>query len=146
MEKKIRVLMISSQYPPIIGGGGSYAYYLANELANNEYVKVNMLTTVVKGEPGVKIYKDGRLVIHRKDFDSAQAMHHEGAIKKGLDLCRKFRPDIIHGNHVAGALVGMHLKASFGIPLVVTLHKTPQVGFDESITKINPTYSYIKLL
>jgi D-inositol-3-phosphate glycosyltransferase len=72
-------------------------------------------------------------------------MPYEEAISYGLTICAKHEPKIIHGQHIDGALVGMSLKASFNIPLVLTIHKTPLMSsFDESLPKRKAVYSTLK--
>ena len=146
MYDLLKVLIISKQFPPTMGGGGSHASYLASELSLKKDVQVDVLTSVIGTKP-IEIAIPGKnLIIHRVDFGHTESLHYEGAIKRGLQLCEGIEPDIIHGQHIAGALIGLHLKASFGMPLVVTLHKTPKSNWDETITRRAPIYSYLKLL
>jgi glycosyltransferase involved in cell wall biosynthesis len=140
-----KVLVISSQFTPTIGGGGAHTYYLVNQLCNSKTANVRVLTSHVPGLLWHEKIKNG-LVIHRADFKHTESLIYESAIVKGLEICETFRPDIIHGQHIDGALVGLHLKSSYNIPLVVTIHKTPLLRFDESIPKRFPIYSFLKLL
>ncbi|OFX54757.1 MAG: hypothetical protein A2046_00465 [Bacteroidetes bacterium GWA2_30_7] len=142
---KIKVLIISGQYPPTVGGGGTHAYYLANELISNKKVNVTVLTSHIKGLPKDEKNSKG-LEIYRVDFKHSESLIYEAAIAKGLEICEKKSPDIIHCQHIDGTIIGLHLKASFNIPLIVTLHKTPLLRFDDSIPKRVPLYSNIKLL
>lgn len=146
MSDRLKILIISKQFPPIIGGGGSHAFYLASELSLKEEVEAHVLTSSVGTKPSQKAMPGKRLFVYRVDFGHTASLPYNGAINKGLQLCGSIKPDIIHGQHMAGALVGLHLKASLGIPLVVTLHKTPRSKWDETITRRDPLYSYMKLL
>lgn len=146
MPDQLKILIISKQFPPTIGGGGSHAFYLASELSLKKRVRVYVLTSAIGTKPSQKSMPKKNLVIHRVNFEHTKSLHYEGAIKRGLQLCESIKPDIIHGQHMAGALIGLHLKASFGIPLVVTLHKTPRSRWDETIKKRDALYSYINLL
>ncbi len=146
MFDQLKILIISKQFPPIIGGGGSHAFYLASELSLKEEVQVHVLTSAIGTKPSRKAIPKKNLVVYRVDFTHTESLHYDGAIKRGLQLCESVKPDIIHGQHMAGALIGLHLKASFGIPLVVTLHKTPRSRWDETITRRDSLYSYMKLL
>jgi glycosyltransferase involved in cell wall biosynthesis len=146
MSDQLKILIISKQYPPTMGGGGAHASYLANELSLKEEVQVHVLTSAIGTKPHQKDNTDKNLVEYRVNFGHTESLHYDGAIKKGLQLCESIEPDIIHGQHIAGALIGLHLKASFGMPLVVTLHKTPKSRWDETITRRDPIYSYLKLL
>lgn len=146
MSNQLNVLIISKQFPPIIGGGGSHAFYLASELSLKTRVQVHVLTASTGTKPRQKLMPGKNLFIYRVDFGHTVSLPYEGAIKRGLQLCGSIAPDIIHGQHWAGALIGLHLKASFGIPLVVTIHKTPRLGWGQTITKRDSLYSYMKLL
>ena len=150
VSPNLKILIISKQFPPNIGGGGAHANYLADALAK-EGVKVIVLTSTSKKSKTInnpkQEHRENGLVIHRKDFEQlTQTLHYESPIECGLRLCEETVPDIIHGQHLAGALIGLHLKASFGIPLVVTIHKTPLSTWDETKPKQHSTYSYLKLL
>lgn len=149
-DRQLKVLIISKQYPPIIGGGGSHAYYLARELSLKEWVQVYVLTSSIGTKPPVHDHREDKehprnLIEYRVDFGNTQSLHYENAIKKGLELCNNVKPDVIHGQHIAGSLIGLHLKAAFNKPLVVTLHKTP-IEWDDTKTQTDPIYSYIKCL
>lgn len=144
VSDKLKILIISKQFPPIIGGGGSHANYLARALSKND-AQVIVLTSTVKNKPKEHRVNDN-LVIYRKYFEPTQSLPYESAIESGLGICEKIVPDVIHGQHLAGAFIGLHLKASFGIPLVVTLHKTPLSTWDETKPKQHSAYSYLKLL
>jgi len=146
MSDQLKILIVSKQFPPTVGGGGSHADYLARELSRKEGTQVHVLTSAIGTKPSEEAKSGKNLIIHRLDFGHTESLHYESAIRRGLQLCEKIEPDIIHGQHIAGALIGLHLKASFGMPLVVTLHKTPKSRWDETITRRAPIYSYLKLL
>jgi glycosyltransferase involved in cell wall biosynthesis len=150
VSPNLRILIISKQYPPDIGGGGAHAEYLAKALAEKG-AKVIVLTSTPKTSetsinPNQEHRENNNLVICRTDFNFTETLHYETPIELGLRLCKNTVPDIIHGQHIAGALIGLHLKASFGIPLVVTIHKTPLSQWDETKPKQHSTYSFLKLL
>lgn len=150
VSHNFNILIISKQFPPDIGGGGAHASYLAEALAR-EGAKVTVLTSTSKtsetsNNPNQGHRENNNLVIYRADFNSTETLHYETPIESGLRLCQNTVPDIIHGQHIAGALIGLHLKASFGIPLVVTIHKTPLSQWDETKPKQHSTYSFLKLL
>jgi glycosyltransferase involved in cell wall biosynthesis len=130
-----------------MGGGGSHAYYLAHALSlSDKNIKVHVLTSSDKNEAinDPSPYKN--LTIHRTKFVHTDLLFYDGVINKGLELCEKIKPDIIHGQHLVGVHIGLHLKAAFNKPLVVTLHKTPLLIWEPSEIKSNAQYCNIKLL
>jgi glycosyltransferase involved in cell wall biosynthesis len=146
-NRRLKILVICGQYPPTIGGGGTHTSYLCNELSNikSPGAKVALITSHIQDTSKFEKKRNG-LEIHRVDFKHSESLIYESAISKSLLICEKFEPDIIHGQHIDGAMIGLHLKASFNIPLIVTLHKTPLIRYDNSIPKRNSVYSNIKLL
>lgn len=148
-NSQLKILLVSKQYPPAIGGGGSHVSYLARELSRKEGVLVHVLTSAIRNKPKVWDHRRSKpyrnLIEHRVGFGHSESLHFEAAIKEGLELCERIEPHVIHGQHMAGALIGLHLKASFNKPLLVTLHKTP-IEWDSTKTQRNPVYSYMKFL
>lgn len=145
-SNRLRILIVSKQYPPTIGGGGSHAFYLASELSLRKDVDVHVLTSTVRNKPHYERIKERNLVVHRVNFGHTETLPYEGAIRKGLQLCKSINPHIIHGQHIAGSLIGLHLKAAFKKPLVITLHKTPMLNWEPTKIKNEPLYSFIKFL
>ena len=142
---ELRILIIVGQFPPMMGGGGTLAYYLADALSQVSGIRVDVLTSVFKHKPRNEII-NRNLTIHRVKFKHTHTLHYDGPIQRGLQLCKENNPNVIHGHHMDGSLIGLHLKASYDIPLVVTLHKTPMAKFDKELWKRNSIYSYMKLL
>ncbi|MBI3814578.1 MAG: glycosyltransferase family 4 protein [Nitrospinae bacterium] len=145
MPKQLKILLISKQYPPAMGGGGAHSFYLADALARHPDVQIHVLTSSAKNMPPEEKIRNKNLFIHRIDFGHSMALPYEPAIQKGLQLCKDICPHLLHAQHTGGSLIGLHLKASFHLPLLVTLHKTP-IKWDKKIVERAPLYSYMKLL
>lgn len=143
----MRILIISSQYPPTIGGGGTHSSYLANALATlkSKNVEICVLTSSIP-PLSKRERKLDRLEIVRSDFELSGNTIYEAALTNALELCRTFKPHLIHGQHIDGAIVGLQLKAAFDIPLIITLHKTPMLRYDDSLPQRSSTYSTIKMI
>ncbi len=141
----MRILIICSQYPPDQGGGGSHTFYLAAELAELGS-EVHVLTG--RTPTAQRTYRDpGKpLTVHRVNFFSRGTFSHRDAVEAALKLCRKVRPDIVHGQHFPGAHIALRLKAAFGIPLVLTLHKTPEIGDATTLIQRDDSYSEMRFL
>lgn len=63
-------------------------------------------------------------------------------LDNALKICREVDPDVIHGNHFDGTIIGLCLKHSFGKPLVSTLHKTPLLFFPHEIVRRRAYYCF----
>jgi glycosyltransferase involved in cell wall biosynthesis len=142
------VLIISSQYPPEVGGGGAHVFYLANGLASLENAsgrhkcEVHVLTA---STPVRRVLERRRpnLWVHRVSFDPCGSVILQRAVEYGLELCRTLKPEIVHAHHFEGCHVGQHLKAAFGMPLIVTFHKTPYGGCVSDLAQRDARYSAI---
>lgn len=141
----IKLLLVSTQYPPNIGGGGSLAYYLAVELARLGDVEVHVLTALLPNSPA-EFQPSPNLFVHRVNMAASSRLEFGPAIHKGLHLCGKHQIDVVHGHHFPGAHIGLRLKTSFEIPLVVTLHKTPLLRRDRQLVRTDPVYSDMQFL
>jgi glycosyltransferase involved in cell wall biosynthesis len=146
MKKRITVLIISKQYPPDIGGGGTHAYYLAHTLATNNDIKVHVITSQFGNLPAEQRMKSN-FTVFRIKFENSFALPYEPTIANCMELINKekIKPDIIHAHHITGTYLGMHLSCSYQIPLISTIHKTPII-WDNTIIKRAPIYSHLKLL
>jgi glycosyltransferase involved in cell wall biosynthesis len=145
-KKHVKVFLLTGDYPPVIGGVSSHVNYLANEL-----VKVGAQVTVLAGgrEPGLPSNEivDG-VRIHRvdSDFRGLPCVEFEGALKAALELTREILPDVVHAHQYAAAMIGLCIRDVFNIPLVVTVHTTPKVKWNDMLPKTESPYSVFKHL
>lgn len=149
----MRILLITSQFPPTPGGGGAYTHYLSTALcslgASHGKCDVAVLTSGI-GPPRVERLLQN-LEVHRGGFTRDGKVPYYATVSYGLDLCRSFRPQVIHGQHYDGAYVTTQLKASFPrVVSCVTLHKSPsgaQVkGHQKSDPQMAAILSYLPLV
>lgn len=137
-----RVLIITTEYPPDIGGGGMFAHYLSHALSHFDI------------ETHVLIGRRGKALPLQSDSDNL--FFHQVRVKtnpgvctsislldSALRICREDKPDVIHGNHFDGTIVGACAKHSFQKPLVSTLHKTPLLFFPRDIVRRRAYYSFL---
>jgi glycosyltransferase involved in cell wall biosynthesis len=134
-------MMITGDYPPKIGGVSSHAEYLASAL-----VELGSHVTVLTGGRGPNESTNEILngvKIHRisSDFRGLARVDFESALKKGLEIAREDRPDVIHAQHYPSALIGLAIKHSLEIPLAVTIHTTPKTHWDPLLVKTQAPYS-----
>lgn len=128
----MRILLITSQYPPQPGGGGIYCRYLCDALCspNRESGRCDV-AVLTSGSAAKQVERHAsNLWVHRGPFSRDGKVPYESTIKYGINLCRTFRPDIIHGQHFDGVYVATQLKASLGdTPVCATFHKSPTGQF-----------------
>ncbi|HXW11768.1 MAG TPA: glycosyltransferase, partial [Nitrososphaeraceae archaeon] len=155
LSGKIRILMVSPEYPPINGGVGRYTHNLVNELKRQ----------------GLDVYVacDNR---GKGDFVglSPNNMHNSEIL---LDLVNKIKPDVVHIQYEPG-LYGLELHSlrpnnihttidlfynECKIPIVTTFHsgynfrqwmRIPQIKINKkeslSISEKNPSNNKYNLL
>lgn len=131
-RRKLRVLIVSDEYQPVIGGAARSVETLAHSLARQGHT-VEVATAWQPDTPGREV-RDG-IPVHRiRDLTSRAGWlsedperHHappfpdpEAAIRLRA-LVRRFRPDVVHAygwlaHSAAAALVGKR------VPLVLSLH------------------------
>lgn len=126
----MRILLVSSQFPPDIGGGGAYTYYLATALSSFSQTSAKSachVQVLTGGASNPTVERRSQFLhVHRGTFSREGRVPFEATIQYGLDLCRRFAPTIVHGQHFDGAYVALQLKAAFPDLLAcATLHKSP---------------------
>lgn len=149
---RLRILMLAEQYPPAVGGGGSHAYYLSRQLtfSGRGPSAAEVLVLTAYGPQRTRAEDDvphhDTLRIHPMPFSMKGKVPYALAVEGAVHAHRNFQPDVVHGQHLAGALVGLHVRAVTGTPLVVTLHKTPLEIRDKSLPTRYATYAFMKML
>lgn len=132
----MRILVINYEFPPLGGGAGNVAAYIARHVAS-QGVKVAVLTSHFRGLPRKEVI-DG-YVIHRVPVLRRHVYRCSlyemlsfvvNSIIPSWRLARQFRPDLvhIHSGFPTGPL-GYWLKVTLGIPYIMTLHGGEVPGF-----------------
>lgn len=135
---KMKVLLVSWEYPPVvIGGLGRHVHHLATELATagHDVVVLSRQPTATDphSHPTSDRLAEGVRVIaaaedpHEFTFGAdmmawALAMGH-AMVRAGLGLS-DWRPDIVHAHDWLVAHPAVALAESFDVPLVSTIHAT----------------------
>jgi glycosyltransferase involved in cell wall biosynthesis len=136
-KKKIDILMISAAYPPDPGGVASHVYYLSHALSRltRDSASRRRICNVHVATGGEIRHREGippNLMVHwiaggkSRHFASAGDVPFEPAIRYLLQHWREIRADIVHAHDFESLHIGMMMKAAFGIPLVVTVHRVPK--------------------
>jgi glycogen(starch) synthase len=135
---KMKILMLSWEYPPVvIGGLGRHVHHLATELAmaGHEVVVLSRRPTATDphSHPTTDDMVEGVRVIaaaedpHEFTFGIDMmawtlAMGH-AMVRAGLGLA-DWRPDVVHAHDWLVAHPAVALAQSFDVPLVSTIHAT----------------------
>lgn len=128
----MRVLLVAFEYPPVIGGGSSYNENLVKALRMQGIV-VRVVTGGKNGSEDIHRYEElsdgvkGKLDMYR-------------ATDILIENIRDFKPDIIHTLHYLENILAQVANVNFGLPLVSTLNRTPDVP--GKIVSINGKWSF----
>jgi len=128
-EKKLKILIINYEFPPLGGGGGIASYDLALEWANHG--QVDVLTSdfaglkSVENVNGINVFRTR--IFFRKSRDAATFISMLSFLITGFitgfNLCRQNRYDVINTHFaVPSGPLGYLLGRLFRIPNVLSLH------------------------
>jgi len=109
----MRVLLLTWNFPPTIGGIEYVAAHLFHGLAAAGS-EVEVVTRAAPGAPD-----DPRIHRARRAGLPAFLFH---ALRRGAASCRRWRPDLVVCASVVAALPAYLLRRAFGIPYVVLVH------------------------
>lgn len=140
----LRVLLLTSGYPPIVGGAEAYAATLADGLAglgHDVLVLTDHLDGVGGGDPaGYSAHADGnsdtpgtpgpevrRLARYRALLADPSKLRWEqmafGILPELEQTLEQWRPDVIVANGLETAVLGRMVAYELGVPLVGSFHE-----------------------
>ncbi|WP_082687549.1 glycosyltransferase family 4 protein [Curtobacterium oceanosedimentum] len=132
----MRVLILTDNYPPVVGGAETYAYDLATGLVKKGH-NVTVYTDgerqsalVTTWENGVEVVRDGTYWSMLKRHGSAWENLMFGRVSTIEALLQDRQFDLVHANNHDTAVLGAIIKIATGWPLVVTNH---EVGRQNSL-------------
>ncbi len=135
---KMKILMLSWEYPPVvIGGLGRHVHHLATELvtAGHEVVVLSRRPTatdphshsttdeIAEGVRVIAAAEDPHEFTFGADMMAWTLAMGHAMVRAGLGLA-DWRPDVVHAHDWLVAHPGIALAQSFDVPLVSTIHAT----------------------
>lgn len=137
----MKILMVATEFPPIIGGGGRYVENLIIGLSKKG-IKVKLLTS---GDIDQTIKVNTNLEIKRyklfKDIYFGRGNFVDG-VNQIVEEIKIEKPDIIHTHHSVESVMVQAANTNFSIPHVITHHKTP--GYLKNLDMLNGKWSVFK--
>lgn len=125
----MRVLLISPEYPPALGGGASYAHQLAKVLCGPDTEVAVITGGKIDSESTARKIKAFRFKSYRQSLDTYSLSAK--MIDDTLDVIKRWRPDVVHAHHSASILTCLAISNHFPLPLVFTQHRTPEYPVSE---------------
>ncbi|GIM94381.1 glycosyltransferase family 4 protein [Paractinoplanes toevensis] len=126
----MRVLMLSTNYHPVVGGAESYCRDLATGLVRRGHDVTVFTDGRACSQPpdsteyGVRVLRERSYLPRLSDPDvSAWEQMAFGLLPAVSSMFDVTRVDVLHANSQDTALLGTVLKLQYGIPLVVTSHE-----------------------
>jgi len=132
----MHILVINYEFPPLGGGAGNVAAYIARHVAD-QGAKVAVLTSHFKGLPRQEFidgYEVHRVPVLRRHVYKCSIYEMFSFVANSIipswRLAQRFCPDLvhIHSGFPTGPL-GYWLKVTHGIPYIMTLHGGEVPGF-----------------
>ena len=138
--RRVRVLMLSWEYPPLLVGGlGRHVHALAEATARAGH-EVTVLTRqtgptelvpvpvpgdeVLGGVRVVRVAEDPLLLRFEDELLAWTMALNHALTRAGLRLCDQAPPDVVHAHDWLVAHAASTLQHHLGVPLVATLHAT----------------------
>ena len=132
MEERLRILILSWEYPPLIEGGLARHVRKLSENLVMQGVDVHVLTRGREESPAEETMEGVHL--HRvleplrpaelTEFITWVEHMNTDMLAAGVELGDRFQFDVVHGHDWLVAVAGDHLAKRFDAPFVVTVHAT----------------------
>ncbi|OIJ22177.1 glycosyl transferase [Anaerobacillus alkalidiazotrophicus] len=129
-NKKITVLMLVWEFPPMLVGGLSRHVYDISKVLVNQGCEIHVVTAAVEGHPDYEIMDE--IHVHRVQCLQPKAedfYHWVGSLNIAfyehvLELSKGIRFDIIHAHDWLVCVAAKGLKHQLNLPLIATIHAT----------------------
>lgn len=122
----LRVAMLIHDYYPLVGGAQTLLRSQAPRLMKLG-VEVHILTRQTAGTAALEQLDD--IWVHRFPVSGSKLLSSLSFTLLALNCLRQLRPTIIHANEfISPATVALLAKRSLGTPIVVTPHRSGELG------------------
>lgn len=131
-EPRLRILMLSWEYPPLMVGGLSRHVYDLSRFLVKAGCEVHVITTF--GGEGLRRETSEGVHIHRVDVlkpDGGEFIHWTLAMNLAMLDCLEtlvgeegLRFDVVHAHDWLVGYAAAHSKERYGLPMVATIHAT----------------------
>lgn len=145
MSKKLRILILNYEFPPLGGGASPVSYEIAKG-----YVKlghsVDVVTMHYKGLPfyevkdGINIYRVKCLRKKKEICTTPEMLSYVISAKHFLKTHLKTNNYDINHTHfiIPTGIVALWVKKKFNIPYIITSHGSDVLGYNKRFNKIYP--------
>ena len=145
MDKKLRILVLNQDFPPMGGGASPVSYELAKG-----YVKlghsVDIVTMHFKGLPYHE-KKEGMNIYRVKCLRSKKELTHPWELLSFIFSAKKFlknhlkthKYDICHCHFIIPTgIIALWLKKKYNIPYIITAHGSDVLGYNKRFKYLYP--------
>ena len=150
-KKKLNVLMVNHEFPPIGGGGGTTTRFLAKYLA-----RLGVEVSIVTAKPGKEdffFHPDGfKLYYVGPTKTNIETSHIPemtrfiiASLFKSRRIIKEIKPDLIHSFFtIPAGCFGLYSKKIFGIPYITSTLGADVPGFNIGDWRLNVYHSITK--
>jgi glycogen synthase len=131
----VRVLHITTEYPPIVYGGLGTAVGGLVAASAHAGIRVAVLLIGHGNTPGY--HSSAPEAPNNSDFTSWKirnvtvwAIPHAAAVSESVEFARRWRPDVIHVHVFWLAHVAAAVRKATGVPLVYTVHSLDRAEYE----------------
>jgi len=123
----MKIVIFAHSFPPIIGGGQTYQYYLAKFLSDFGH-QVKVVTGTIPADYENKSFPyEGFEVVSLEGFKEVSKLKIalDSFIEKAYQAIAPFDPDIVYTQGFSPCLIYSLIQASLSAKHVFTYHSTP---------------------
>jgi len=128
--KKLRILMLNYEFPPLGGGAGNATYYILKEFSKNKDLEIDLVTSSVNNFRIEKFSKN--ITIHYFEIGKKGNLHYQTnkdllkyswkAYSYAKELIKKNNYHLCHAFFgIPCGYIAMKLKKKFGLNYIVSL-------------------------
>ena len=145
MEKRLRILVLNQDFPPMGGGASPASYELAKGYAKLGH-KVDVVTMHFKGLPFFE-KKDGINICRVKCLRSKKELTHPWELLSYIHSAKKFLRNHLKSNNydichchfiIPTGVIALWLKKEYNLPYIITAHGSDVLGYNKRFKYLYP--------